>query len=142
MIKITIRNLGISLKPKTKKTNRKVACKMNQLSTVLSAFADNKIKKNNLHVIKWIDNRGFVNIAFQIVISRQLCDEQNPINDSSLVFAQNEMDEITMSIFQNTIDGLKSTHVNKVLGTYTYNELTEAFIFDKIKLLLNYKCDA
>jgi|SRR5690554_6114584 len=115
---------------------------MNQLSTVLSAFADNKIKKNNLHVIKWIDNRGFVNIAFQIVISRQLCDEQNPINDSSLVFAENEMGEITMSIFQNTIDGLKSTHVNKVLGTYTYNELTEAFIFDKIKLLLNYKCDA
>lgn len=142
MIKVTVSNLGVSLKPNLNKTSRHVARKMKRLSSILSTKVDKQMTKNHLHVIKWIDGGGFVNIAFQVVIPYHLDGEINEEcnhNSSSLVFAQNDRNEVLMSIYQYVNVGLKSKHVNKVLGTYSYDELTEPFILDKIKQFLDFE---
>lgn len=129
----------MTLTPNPIKANRKVTNKMKKLSPFLGSIVDNQIKDNNLHVIKWIDEQGYINVAFQIIRSHQLNNDKNPIHTSSLVFAQNEKDDILMSLYQNINDGLKSRNVKKVLGTYDYEELTEPFILDKINQFLDFE---
>jgi hypothetical protein len=137
MTKTTIRNLGVTLKLQFRKSNPQEINKMNKLQPIMCAIADHHAVKNNLHIIKWRDINGHTNVAFQIVNNHLLDGGSNQIINSSLVFAQNDTDKIAMTIFHNTINGLKPTNEHNVMDSVGYDQLTESFIQEKINWFLN-----
>lgn len=138
MKKTTVRNLGVYLNPRFRKTDHQLVRRMNKLPPILSIIADNQTTQNNLHVVKWVDMNGFINVAFQIVGPQNLVNDTDHIGSTSVVFAQTDTDKIVINAIHITTDGITSKNEHKILGTCGVDELTETFIMEKLKEFLDF----
>lgn len=138
MKKTIIRNLGLYLNPRFRKTDHQMVRRMNTLPPILNIIADHQTSKNNLHVVKWVDMNGFINVAFQILGPKHLANFTDHIGSTSVVFAQTDTDKIVITAIYISTDGLTSKNEHKFLGTCGIDELTETFMMEKIKEFLDF----
>lgn len=137
MKKTFIKNLGVYLNPKFRKSDHRVARKTHTLPPILNIIANHQSSKNNLHVVKWVDLNGFINVAFQIVAPHRLGSETDLFDSTSVVFSQTHTDKIMITAIHVTTDGLVSKNEHKKLGSCGFEDLTELFIMEKINQVLD-----
>jgi hypothetical protein len=116
--------------------------KMNYLQAMLDNKFEKQVLGNQIHVLNWLDNEGYINIAFQILSSQPIKGINNvkyDFNTSSisLVFSQKSISNISVTILHTILKDSKMNTVEENLGSYDLNDLDNTFITSKFDQFIN-----
>jgi hypothetical protein len=137
------KNYGIYLNLDNKIISRyESSKKVNFIRTMLSHSFEKHSLGSQMQVLKWLDPKGNINIAFQVLRPHPL-DTLHTLNTGpnktsySLVFSQNSLYNISIRILFTATHEIENETTEEHLGTYNLEELDEKLIIQKFEQFIN-----